>query len=158
MKLHLLRHAKTEKQSVSGKDYDRKLLKKGIQQSNEMLKFLKTNSFKNTILYCSDAQRTRETFQIACSNLEFDEVSFHHELYLASLEDLLQFVWNQNSKKDVFIIGHNEGLSEIASYLSGTHIQLKTCDYVLLQFECDSSDEISIDCGIIQQRYHPEVL
>lgn len=157
MKIHLLRHAKTEKFSSSGKDFDRKLMGKGIRQSTEMLKFLEVKSFENTNLYYSAAQRTKETFELVCSNLNFNQVSFHKELYLARLEDLLQFIWNLKAKNDIFIIGHNEGLSELASYLSGSFIHLKTCGYIQLEFAFESSEEISKDCGIIRESYRPEV-
>ncbi len=157
MKIHLLRHAKTEKFSSSGKDFDRKLMEKGIRQSTEMLKFLEVKSFENTNLYYSAAQRTKETFDLVCSNIKFNQVSFYKELYLAGLEDLLQFIWNLKSKNDIFIIGHNEGLSELASYLSGSFIHLKTCGYIQLEFDCESSEEISKDCGIIRESYRPEV-
>jgi phosphohistidine phosphatase len=157
VKLHLLRHAKTEKFSSSGKDFDRKLMEKGIRQSTEMSKFLEAKSFENTILYCSAAQRTKETFNIGCSKINFQEIKFHNELYLVGLEDLLQFIWNLKSQKDIFIIGHNEALSEFASYLSGSNNHLKTCGYLQLEFDCESSEEISKDCGIIRESYRPEV-
>ena len=157
MKLHLLRHAKTEKFSSSGKDFDRKLMEKGIRQSTEMFKFLETKSFENTNLYCSAAQRTKETYELVCSKLKLNHISFHQELYLAGLEDLLQFIWNLKSQKNIFIIGHNEGLSELASYLSGSNIQLKTCGYLQLEFLSESSEEMSKDCGIIRESYRPEV-
>lgn len=157
MNIYLLRHAKTEKISSSGKDFDRKLMGKGIRQSAEMLKFLEVKSFENTHLFCSTAHRTKETFQFICSKLVFNEVSFHDELYLANLKDLLQFVWNLKSQNDLFLIGHNEGLSEFASYLSGSYFHLKTSGYIHLEFECQSSEEISKDCGIIRETYRPEV-
>ncbi len=157
MKLHLLRHAKTEKISSSGRDFDRKLMEKGIRQSTEMFKFLEAKPFENTNLYCSAAQRTIETFNIVCSKINFQESKFHKELYLVGLEDLLQFIWNLKSQKDIFIIGHNEGLSELARYLSGSNNHLKTCSYLQLEFDCDSSEEISKDCGIIRESFRPEI-
>lgn len=157
MKLHLLRHAKTEKFSSSGKDFDRELMEKGIRQSAEMFKFLEPQSFENTNLYCSAARRTKETFDLLCSKFKFNKVTYHHELYLAGLEELLRFIWNLKSQKDIFILGHNEGLSELASYLSGSNIYLKTCGYLQLEFDCSSSEEISRDCGIILESYRPEV-
>ncbi len=157
MKLHLLRHAKTESLSSSGIDYDRKLMKNGIWQSSELLKFLGLKLFDNTNLYCSSAQRTEDTFNLVCSKFTFNQVSFLRELYLANLEDLLQLIWNLKSRKDIFIIGHNEGLSDLASYLCGQEIHLKTCAYLQLEFECETSEEISKDCGIILESYRPEV-
>ena len=157
MKLHLLRHAKTEKFSSSGKDFDRKLMVKGILQSNEMMNFLENQKFENTDLYSSAAQRTKETYELVCSKFKINHISFHQELYLAGLNELLQFIWNLKSQKDIFIIGHNEGLSELASYLSGSFNHLKTCGYIQLEFECESSEEMSKDCGIICESYRPEV-
>jgi phosphohistidine phosphatase len=157
VKIHLLRHAKTERFSSSGKDFHRKLMDKGIRQSSEMFKFLESKSFENTNLYYSSAQRTKETFDLVCSKIKFNQVFFHKELYLAGLEDLRQFIWNLKSKNDIFIIGHNEGLSELASYFSDSFIHLKTCGYIQLEFNCESSEEISKDCGIIRESYRPEV-
>jgi phosphohistidine phosphatase SixA len=76
---------------------------------------------------------------------------------LAGLEDLLQFIWNLKTQNDLFIIGHNEGLSELVSYFSGSFIHLKTCGYIQLEFECESSEEKSKDCGIIRESFRPEV-
>lgn len=157
MKLHLLRHSKTEKFSSSGKDFDRKLMEKGIRQSAEMFKFLKSQSFENTNLFCSSAQRTKETFDLVCSKFKFNQVSFHQELYLAGLEELLHFIWSLKTQNDICIIGHNEGLSELASYFSGSFIHLKTCGYIQLEFDCQSSEEMTKDCGIIRESYRPEV-
>ncbi|MFM7683765.1 MAG: SixA phosphatase family protein, partial [Bacteroidota bacterium] len=151
MKIHLLRHSKTEKISSTGKDFDRKLMEKGVRQSSEMLKFLELKSFENTNLYYSSAQRTKETFDLACSKFKFNQISFHRELYLAGLEELLHFIWNLKIQNDIFIIGHNEGLSELASYLSGSFIHLKTSGYIQLEFACESSEEISKDSRIIPQ-------
>jgi len=157
VKLHLLRHAETEKFSISGRDFDRKLMRKGVRQSTEMLRCLDKKYFENTNLYSSASQRTKETFDLVCSKLNFNQIYFHQELYLAGLEELLKFIWNLKSKNDIFILGHNEGISVLASYLSGQEIHLKTCEYVQLEFDCESSEEISKDCGIIQQAFRPEI-
>ena len=39
MKLHLLRHCKTETMTPTGKDFDRKLLPKGVAQSKLLAEF-----------------------------------------------------------------------------------------------------------------------
>ncbi len=157
MKLHLLRHAKTNKHADSGRDFDRKLMEKGKSQANEMAKFLTTKNWEHTVLFCSEAKRTKETFEYIQNKNKFKEVSFYQSLYLAELRDLLEFIWKVDSKNDVFIVGHNNGLSDLATYFLGEDTHLKTCTYLCISFEAEFSSEWSSDLGIIQQVYRPEV-
>ncbi len=157
MKLHILRHAKTEKISNSGRDFDRKLMEKGKSQATIMASFLEHKNWKETSLFCSSAQRTRETFDIVCKNIDFKKVCFEQNLYLSGLSDLLNFVWEQKTSIDIFILGHNDGLSHLASYFSGKEIHLKTCGYVCVEFQIYSSEEMSRDSGILIDAFRPEV-
>ena len=157
MKLHLLRHAKTEKQAISGRDFDRSLMEKGSRQSKEIAKFLENKNWNNTLLFCSEAKRTRETFAEIQKRNSFNEVSFHQNLYLAENKELLDFIWKLNSTQDLFILGHNDGLSELASYFCGEEIHLKTCSYVCITFEANSSVEMSRETGMIVETFRPEV-
>lgn len=157
MKLHLLRHAKTDKNSVSGCDFDRKLMGKGNLQANEMAKFLTSKNWEETVLFCSAAKRTKETFEYIQKKNKFKVLSFHQSLYLAELKDLLEFIWKLDSKNDLFIVGHNNGLSDLATYFLGEDTHLKTCTYLRISFEAEFSSEWSRDLGIIQEVYRPEV-
>ena len=157
MKLHLLRHAKTEKQAISGRDFDRSLMEKGFRQSKEIAKFLENKNWNNTLLFCSEAKRTRETFAEIQKRNSFNEVSFHQNLYLAENKELLDFIWKLNSKEDLFIVGHNNGLSDLASYFCGEEIHLKTCTYLCISFDAEFSAEWSRETGIFVETYRPEV-
>ena len=157
MKLHILRHAKTEKISKSGRDFDRKLMEKGKLQATKMASFLEHKNWEETSLFCSSAQRTKETFDIVCKNINFKRVCFEQNLYLSGLNDLLNIVWEQKTKNDIFILGHNDGLSQLGSYFSGEEIHLKTCGYVCIEFQIDSSEEMSRDSGILIEAFRPVV-
>ena len=157
MKLHLLRHAKTDKYSNSGRDFDRKLMEKGKLQANGMAEFLTTKNWQDTVLFCSSAKRTKETFAYIQKKNKFKKVSFDQSLYLAELKDLLEFIWKVDSKNDLFIVGHNNGLSDLATYFFGEDTHLKTCTYLCISFEAEFSSEWSRDLGIIQEVYRPEV-
>ncbi len=130
---------------------------KGKLQANKMAEFLATKNWKDTVLFCSSAKRTKETFEYIKNKTKFKEVSFHQSLYLAELKDLLEFIWKLESKSDVFIIGHNNGLSDLATYFVGENTHLKTCTYLCISFESEFSSECSRDLGIIQEVYRPEV-
>ncbi len=51
MKLHILRHAKTEVNSLSGKDIDRKLAIKGMLQTDRLRVFFSKHTFSNTLFF-----------------------------------------------------------------------------------------------------------
>ncbi len=157
MKLHLLRHAKTEPFSDSGKDFDRKLMQKGILQAENIALYFKSKNFQPAHIYCSDAARTRQTIKIVKEGNEFTTVKYLDKLYLAESPQLLSFIWEQKQNEDLFIIGHNNGLSDLASYFTGEFIDLSTCEYICISFEIDSWEETSKGNGTITERYHPKI-
>ena len=136
MKLHILRHAKTEVNSLSGKDIDRKLAIKGMLQTDRLRVFFSKHTFSNTLFFSSTSTRTRETILNALSNDIQASFVFSDLLYLANEEQLLHFIFSQDDCIDLFIVGHNEGLSNLVSLLSRELICLKTGEYVCLSFDC----------------------
>ena len=158
MNLHLLRHAKTDQRSSTGKDIDRKLLVKGKNQSSEMGKYFNELSFAPSIILCSSSVRTRETISLIQKVHTFkSDVIYLENLYLCEKEELLLILCSQINAKDVFIIGHNNGLSDFASYLTDDYIELKTCDFVTIDFEIDTWQEASKGLGKVTNRFHPLV-
>ena len=158
MKLHLLRHAKTDQNSSTGKDFDRKLLKKGKDQSTEMGKYLKEQNFNPSKIICSTAARTRETITLIQKEHKFiSKIEYVDEIYLAEKDKLFSIVSNIFGSEDVFIIGHNNGLSDLASYLMDDFIDLSTCDFVTIQFNIENCNEISQGLGVVIERFHPLV-
>lgn len=57
LELHVLRHAKTEQFSPTGKDFDRSLMKKGLRQRDDLAVFFKKVNQVN-VVWCSSATRT----------------------------------------------------------------------------------------------------
>ena len=147
MIIHLLRHAKTNQNSPTGRDFDRELLPRGYEQLTEFASKLAQRPITVTRVFCSSAKRTRQTWAEIASNFPNAEVSFHDELYLASHQTLLGFLTEQQSPEELLVIGHNEGLSDLASYLIGSDLYLNTCGYVQLSFPFDHSGFISANTG-----------
>ncbi len=158
MNLYLLRHAKTEKIATSGKDFDRKLAEKGIKQANLFSTYLIEKTIENVEVWCSTAARTRKTALLINAEKALSKITYKDELYLASLQELLTQIWESDSESDLFIIGHNEGLSELASYFSGDNILLQTCGFIHLHFEAQSRKEWSKDLAQIIDLYRPEII
>ena len=155
--LHILRHAKTNPLSDSGKDFDRNLLEKGVNQAKSLGGYFKINNFQANKLYCSSALRTRKTISEVNKIHVFDnKIAYREELYLASLENLLDFIWIQEGEGSVFIIGHNEGVSDLVTYLTGTHVEIKTGTFVSISFDLNSWGKISASNGKVEDYFSPK--
>lgn len=160
MRLFVLRHAKTEQKSHSGKDVDRDLKMKGLRQLERMGDFFISNfndvEFR---VFCSNSTRTRNTLRELESILSIKELTFHDDLYLASRNQLLDFLEKQSDESEnILLIGHNFGLSDLCTYISGETTLLPTCGLIVYDFtEFSNSNEISRETGVEQFRYFPKV-
>lgn len=159
MKLFLLRHAKTKQFSSSGSDFDRKLKEKGEKQLDLMKAHLKeyfpTLSLK---LLVSTAKRTTQTYTRLKNELNNCEVEQESDLYLADLNIHLNKIWNAKTPKDLFIIGHNYGISETAEYFLASPVNLPTCGFLVLEFDVESWQEASRGCATLHHQFYPQVL
>lgn len=157
MNLFLIRHAKTEKTASSGRDFDRQLAEKGQKQGLELQKFLAEFDFEEVTIWCSDAIRTKQTLSLIDEHFPSQNIEFKNELYLASSQEIRNLIWNTDSNRDLLIIGHNEGISDIASYFLGEDIHLKTATFIQISFEAKSRQEWSADLGRIKSVFRPEL-
>jgi phosphohistidine phosphatase len=149
MKLHLLRHAKTNQISPTGKDFDRELLPRANEQLQEFREFYTQNPFQVGHILCSSAVRTRQTWAAIEDLFPGVSIVFVDDLYLASSDEMLKIINALQSPEDILLIGHNEGISELASELSAAFILLKTCGLVSLEFPFESSAMVSKETGVL---------
>jgi len=154
MKLHLIRHAKASGHSISGNDFDRELSEKGIRQATALGEFLK-NEIGSCTVSCSNAARTRQTLDIIGKQNEFSDIKFYNELYLCSKETYLEHLWQYSGNNDLVIVGHNFGISEVASYLTNEIIEMRTSEYVCILFEDMTWRETSKGMGTKINQYRP---
>lgn len=157
--LHLIRHAKTDQKSPTGKDFDRELLPKGIAQANLLGNYLNSHHINLGKILCSTASRTKQTRSILQEHQVIQsETHFIEDLYLASSMEIMTIVEQHNSTEEVItVIGHNEGVSELASYLTDEYILLRTCELITIQFSIDDWNELTRGIGMITLQYRPEV-
>ncbi|MBT5437585.1 histidine phosphatase family protein [Crocinitomicaceae bacterium] len=148
MIVNFLRHAKTELNSLSGRDFDRILIPEGHEQCQEVKSKLNRILSNETKIYCSTAVRTRQTAGLIFGNQKL--VGYFEELYLSNKETILEFICSQESHHEILIIGHNFGLSEIASYLSGAQVVMKTSGFIRLEFPGLSIAELSASTGVVK--------
>ena len=151
MIVHLLRHAKTEVSSNSGRDFDRRLAPKGHHQCSELQKIIHRHISLKTNVFCSAANRTKETAAIVFEQSR--SIEYFESLYLCDFSELLEFIWKQESDADMLIIGHNFGISELASYLLGKQVIMRTSGFISIDFEGFTAKEISYSNGVLISNY-----
>lgn len=159
MKLYLIRHGKAEVTARSGRDFDRALAAKGHKQCEHLGKYLCEEEFsKDLIVWCSDALRTKESLlYVRSGGVKLPKAIYSKELYLCSQDDLLKKIWSQDHNLDIMIIGHNFGISELAEYFSDDFIELRTGEYICIEFDLSTWEEACRATGTIVDRYRLEL-
>ncbi|TNF46132.1 MAG: hypothetical protein EP305_12080 [Bacteroidetes bacterium] len=156
--LHLIRHAKTEVNSESGKDFDRCLHPKGVVQANVLGNYLALKNSDLSKCFVSSAKRTKQTAEILNNITNLGKIYFKDDLYLCGHEKFLEILWEEKSNQDLLFIGHNDGISEIVSYFIDDHFMMRTCQYVCLAFSLDSWDQVCRGAAIISDDFRPNVV
>jgi len=155
-KLHLVRHAKANAFSKSGKDFDRDLHEKADSQLKLVNQFLKMNNVQVQQVLCSSAKRTRQTLSALTSISDNSKPIFSEDLYLASYGQLLRFVCDKAQGDEIILIGHNEGISELASYLSNQNIYLETANICTINLAVNNWNEVTQGIGKVEVLFSPK--
>ena len=138
--LYLLRHAKSSWSEESLRDFDRPLKRRGREAAEQVGKRLALEKLSEPLVICSPAVRTGETAEIVLQSAKLDvEQRFDERIYEASLRDLVQVVSEiPNEKQVAILIGHNPGMEELFTFLTGESRRMPTCALAKIQLEIES--------------------
>lgn len=117
----LLRHAKSAWNTPHQNDHDRPLNDRGERAARTMADHLAARAPRPSLILCSTAARTRQTLAplIKALGSPTPPISLEKELYLASEEDLMERLRALPQEiATVLLIGHNEGIGELAAALA----------------------------------------
>jgi len=120
-RLTLVRHAKAEGKGPHSRDFERALTRRGHEEAEALAQRLLEHALIPDLLIASPAQRTKQTAEILALKLGLAADRLQHEkrLYLADSQDLLRVVQSAAPKaQHLMIVGHNPGLSELATFLT----------------------------------------
>ena len=153
MLLFLIRHASAKNNSKTEKDFDRSLTKEGVMQAQKLGHYISSLNVVMQHVYVSSSQRTRETAKYALNS--FSNIKYENSLYLPDSKELLKFINDLKINGNLLIIGHNEGISSLASYLTNQYVGLRTANGVIIEFDCENSNEISGETGRLIDFFSP---
>ena len=118
LRLILTRHAKSSWDDPLMSDHDRPLNARGKAAAADLGGWLASRGYLPGQVLCSDALRTRETWErAAAAPLEVRPlVRYEPGLYHASPEKMLTML-RTASAPTVMLLGHNPGIAELAAML-----------------------------------------
>lgn len=155
--LFLLRHGKATKYQDDMNDFSRTLNKQGTAQVNQIAYILKEKGIKVDHILVSSAARTTETAEIVNHYLNCKSVQFEKELYLADQNTILQKITKNGKGTYLLYVGHNNGISDLAAYLTGMPVLLSTSQLVEIEFPFDNWKMISAATGSMKLNIKPDV-
>jgi phosphohistidine phosphatase len=135
----LLRHAKSDWPDVP--DRDRPLAKRGRRDAPRIGRWLHEHGYQPDVVVCSDARRTRQTWDLVAPELDGSPaVRFEPRAYAATPMTLLYLAQELPARyRAALFIAHNPGLSELATALAAPPrtISLPTAAVAVLDFDGD---------------------
>jgi phosphohistidine phosphatase len=131
--LTLFRHAKTERDSTTGRDFDRQLAERGERDAARMGDEIRKLGADFDRVLASPAARAVQTAELAGLAPRLDE-----RIYDASSGQLLAIVQESGESVDrLMMIGHNPGFERLASTLIGATIEMPTGSLLEIELPID---------------------
>ena len=114
--IFLLRHAKSSWDDITLDDFDRPLSHRGIKSCEKIGKFIKKKKIIPVIVYCSNAIRAKQTWELTNRIIKKKEnIFFSNALYMANLNSFITFVHKTiDSFSSLMIVSHNPGIENFA--------------------------------------------
>jgi phosphohistidine phosphatase len=172
--LILLRHAKTERESPTGRDRDRRLDDRGQADAPAIGQYLTQHRLVPDLVLVSPAARTRETWELVAAVLKHPPaVDIVGDLYGADASQLLQIVRMASGRADdsrlksLMVVAHNPGLHELALDLVGKakaadrealEENLPTSGLAVFRFAIDDWNDVSVRRGTLDRFVSPRLL
>jgi len=152
--LTLLRHAKTERDSTSGRDFDRRLNERGQRDAPRMGEEIRGLGLDHDLVLSSPAARAAETAELAGLAPRYDQ-----RIYDASAGELLSIVQEADDQiESLLMVGHNPGFERLASKLLGHPVEMPTGSLVEIQLPVDQWQETGAGAGQLIRFLKPKEL
>ena len=113
-RLIIMRHAKAEKASPTGEDFDRPLSARGEADAALMGRVLAGEGLIPDRALVSGAARTRQTWALAAESFPGAEARYSRALYLADPDEMLAAIEAESSAETLMVVAHNPGCHALA--------------------------------------------
>ncbi len=137
--IFILRHAKSSWDNTNLSDFERPLAKRGIKDAKKLNSFLIKNNLNIDKVYCSNAIRAKETFDLTADGFKFpiENATYSDDLYFGDANNIINYLKNLDEKlNNILIIGHNPTLHVLVELLTNKYIErFTTCNLAVISFK-----------------------
>src|SRR5215470_13539511 len=135
----LLRHAKSDWDDQSLRDFDRPLADRGRRDAPRIGKALKKQGPLPDLIISSPAARARETIEAVVKAAELRIApQFDESIYGATSAELMKLIRRlPDSSECVMLVGHNPTFEDLVSRLTGTQERMPTAALACMEFQID---------------------
>lgn len=137
-RLYLIRHGKSSWSHPDLDDFDRPLNKRGKADCPEMAARLCRAGIRPDLIVASPAKRAKKTAISMAKGTGYSkkDIDYYDQLYLGTLLYHLQLADKLFRKVDLlFMVGHNDTITELAEYLTGSYLgKVPTCGIVGVEY------------------------
>src|SRR5258706_1241122 len=110
-RLLVLRHAKAERDSATGRDFDRPLAERGWKDAADVGRVIRERGLCPDAIIASPAKRVVETLSALAQGYGSLQPDYDQRIYNASPETLLDVIRQaDDSAQTLLLVGHNPGL------------------------------------------------
>jgi phosphohistidine phosphatase len=157
--LYLVRHAKTQQESIDNRDFSRELADRGLRDSSLVGDYCKKQGYSIDMMISSPAARALATAELMAAQMDYEREKIHtnDELYMASVRTFLQVI-NQlkDNWNDVMIVSHNPAVTYLGEHISDAEVgYIPTGAVMVISFEVESWAEIAQNSGSIKAYITP---
>lgn len=149
--LLLLRHAKSDWDDSSLRDFDRPLAPRGERDAPRMGKSLRKRGPLPDLIISSPAARAKATTKaiIKAAKIEI-EPRFDESIYGATTPELIKLIRRlPHESSRALLVGHNPGFEDLVGRLTGSHQRMPTAALALIEFQIDRWDDVEDGKGTL---------
>ncbi|MDG2093586.1 MAG: histidine phosphatase family protein [SAR86 cluster bacterium] len=129
--IFLLRHAKSDWSTLGQQDFERPLVKRGINDALLISQYIQDKKHSVDAVFCSSAIRTKETFDLCAHSFNFsiEKATYLDELYFVSVDKAIKLIKGlDNNLSSVLLVGHNPTMHILLEEITGKTIDsFSTC-------------------------------
>lgn len=148
--LYLIRHAKSDWEDISLRDFDRPLNSRGLKNAPFMAEILSKKLKFTDVIISSPAKRALTTAEFFASafDIKKEGIITDERIYEAPVSNLLKVINElDDANATVLMFGHNPGFSNLINYLTSENCEMPTCAIAHVRFDFESWKMVSADMG-----------
>ncbi|MBI9037851.1 MAG: histidine phosphatase family protein [Bacteroidales bacterium] len=139
--IFIVRHGKSSWDFPELSDKKRPLLKKGINRTKKIGKYLSDNNIKVDLIISSPAVRAFETARIIAKEINYpkEKIEINNSIYESNEENILVIIESlPNEINSIMIFGHNPAFTYFSNYFLEDKLDwLPTSGTVSISFQTD---------------------